>query len=158
MTASKTLAFMSGLEMNQHRLKSLSGTDVRYLISYFLRKMNLIAWIVVNISFSSSATTAVINKLLPLTRSILWYCTWFLIHSASVLKEVVWVLWSLWQPSCMQGLHILPLGQRSWYRFWCQCESDHLSTQTSLWSWPHTGSSAGPWQGEWLLLLAVIKQ
>lgn len=64
---------MSGLDTDQQRLKSLSGTDVRYLISYFLRKRSLIAWIVVNISFSISASTATVNKLLRLERGILWY-------------------------------------------------------------------------------------
>lgn len=101
MTASEALAFMSGLDMDQHRLKSLSGTDVRYLISYFLRKMSLIAWIVVNISFSNSATTAMVNKL---QRGILWYCTWFLIHlhfsvEESSLGTLDYFLWQHgWQP------------------------------------------------------------
>lgn len=78
---------MSGVDTDQRRLKSSSGTDVRYLISYFLRKMSLIAWIVVNISFSDSATTAMVNKLLRLRRSVLWSCTWFLIRLNFCVEE-----------------------------------------------------------------------
>lgn len=85
MAASETLTFVSGLDMDQHRLKSLSGTDVRYLISYFLRKMSLIAWIVVNISFNNSSTAAMVNKCLR--RSVFWYCAWFLIHLNVSVEE-----------------------------------------------------------------------
>lgn len=154
MAVSKALAFVSGLEMDRHRLKSLSGADVRYLISYFLRKMNLMVWIVVNISFSSSATTAVVNKLPPLTRSILWYCTWFLIRlhfSVEGSRVGPWVAMASWLyagPACSAtGMFCTVVAQVSMSAW--QRPSEHPDI---------AGTNAGLWQGGWPLLPVVIKQ